>query len=74
VVGVRRSYLESPLGDQETPRIFRRHGPPAAGVHWVMESYKRGSHTVWNCKYHVVWVTNIGSPSLGAMWGSDAVS
>jgi putative transposase len=22
-----------------------------------METYKRGSHTVWDCKYHVVWVT-----------------
>jgi len=22
-----------------------------------MEAYKRGSHTVWNCKYHRVWVT-----------------
>src|SRR5262245_20103962 len=21
-----------------------------------MESYKRGSHTVWDCKYHMVWV------------------
>jgi putative transposase len=22
-----------------------------------MEGYKRGSHTVWDCKYHVVWTT-----------------
>jgi putative transposase len=22
-----------------------------------MEEYKRGSHTVWDCKYHLVWVT-----------------
>jgi hypothetical protein len=21
-----------------------------------MEAYKRGSHTVWDCKYHLVWV------------------
>jgi hypothetical protein len=21
-----------------------------------MEGYKRGSHTVWDSKYHVVWV------------------
>ena len=27
------------------------------GVDWGMESYKRGSHTVWDCKYHLVWVT-----------------
>ena len=22
-----------------------------------MESYKSGSHTVWDCKYHLVWTT-----------------
>jgi putative transposase len=22
-----------------------------------MEEYKRGSHTVWDCKYHLVWPT-----------------
>lgn len=22
-----------------------------------MENYKRGSHTVWNCKYHLVWTS-----------------
>lgn len=22
-----------------------------------MEDYKRGSHTVWDCKYHLVWTT-----------------
>jgi Transposase IS200 like len=22
-----------------------------------MEDYKRGSHAVWDCKYHLVWVT-----------------
>ena len=22
-----------------------------------MENYRRGSHTVWDCKYHVVWTT-----------------
>ncbi len=22
-----------------------------------MEEYKRGSHTVWDCKYHLVWTT-----------------
>jgi hypothetical protein len=21
-----------------------------------MEAYKRGSHTVWDCKYHPMWV------------------
>ncbi len=22
-----------------------------------MKDYKRGSHTIWDCKYHLVWVT-----------------
>ena len=22
-----------------------------------MEDYKRGRHTVWDCKYHLVWTT-----------------
>ena len=22
-----------------------------------MKDYKRGSHTVWDCKYHLVWTT-----------------
>src|SRR5262249_54944513 len=30
-----------------------------------MESYKRGSHTVWDCKYHLVWVTKYRFPILG---------
>ena len=24
-----------------------------------MEAYKRGSHTVWDCKYHLVWAEYI---------------
>src|ERR1700681_1098920 len=27
-----------------------------------MEAYKRGSHTVWDCKYHLVWITNYRHP------------
>jgi REP element-mobilizing transposase RayT len=39
-----------------------------------MEAYKRGSHTVWDCKYHLVWVTKYRYPVLGGMlrkryWG-----
>jgi hypothetical protein len=30
-----------------------------------MEAYKRGSHTVWDCKYHVVWITKYRYPVLG---------
>ena len=29
-----------------------------------MESYKRASHTVWDCKYHLVWVTKYRKPVL----------
>src|ERR1035441_9880837 len=30
-----------------------------------MEGYKRGSHTVWDCKYHVVWTTKYRFAVLG---------
>ena len=30
-----------------------------------MEDYKRGSHTVWDCKYHLVWVTKYRYEVLG---------
>src|SRR5262245_6058325 len=30
-----------------------------------MESYKRGSHTVWDCKYHIVWITKYRFAILG---------
>ena len=30
-----------------------------------MEAYKRGSHTVWDCKYHLVWVTKYRYQVLG---------
>ena len=30
-----------------------------------MESYKRGSHTVWDCKYHIVWTTKYRYQVLG---------
>src|SRR5215831_11955911 len=39
-----------------------------------MESYRRGSHTVWDCKYHVVWVTKYRYPVLGGDVGQDVVS
>ena len=35
------------------------------GVDWGMESYKRGSHTVWDCKYHLVWVTAVLGGDVG---------
>src|SRR5690554_6921555 len=30
-----------------------------------MEDYKRGSHTVWDCKYHLVWNTKYRYEVLG---------
>jgi putative transposase len=30
-----------------------------------MENYKRGSHTVWDCKYHLVWTTKYRYEVLG---------
>lgn len=30
-----------------------------------MENYKRGSHTVWDCKYHLVWTTKYRYDVLG---------
>jgi putative transposase len=30
-----------------------------------MEAYKRRSHTVWDCKYHLVWVTKYRYAVLG---------
>ena len=30
-----------------------------------MEDYKRGSHSVWDCKYHLVWTTKYRYQVLG---------
>ena len=30
-----------------------------------MEAYKSGSHTVWDCKYHLVWTTKYRYEVLG---------
>ncbi len=30
-----------------------------------MQDYKRGSHSVWDCKYHLVWTTKYRYPILG---------
>jgi putative transposase len=29
-----------------------------------MQDYKKGSHTVWDCKYHIVWITKYRYPIL----------
>jgi putative transposase len=35
-----------------------------------MEAYNRGSHTVWDCKYHLVWVTKYRYGVLGGDIGT----
>ena len=37
-----------------------------------MQDPKRGSHTVWDCKYHLVWVTKYRFPILGGDVGQRA--
>jgi putative transposase len=29
-----------------------------------MKDYKSGSHTIWDCKYHIVWITKYRRPVL----------
>jgi Transposase IS200 like len=48
-----------PLGIRK-PLAFRRMGHYPAG----MKDYKAGSHTLWDCKYHLVWVTKYRYPVL----------
>jgi putative transposase len=38
-----------------------------------MQDPKRGSHTVWDCKYHWVWVTKYRFPILGGDVGQRAL-
>ena len=47
-------------GSSEPP-----NASPIAICFLGMESYKRGSHTVWDCKCHIVWVTKYRFPILG---------
>ena len=37
-----------------------------------MQDPRRGSHTVWDCKYHLVWVTKYRFPILGGDVGQRA--
>jgi REP element-mobilizing transposase RayT len=39
-----------------------------------MDHYKRGSHTVWDCKYHLVWATKYRYSVLAGMWAGGAGS
>ena len=38
----------------------------------LMQDAKPGSHTVWDCKYHVVWITKYRFPVLGGDVGQRA--
>jgi putative transposase len=37
-----------------------------------MKDYKTGSHTVWDCKYHLVWITKYRYPVLVGDVGEHA--
>ena len=37
-----------------------------------MQDAKRGSHTIWDCKYHLVWITKYRHPVLGGDVGLRA--
>ncbi len=39
-----------------------------------MRDYKAGSHTVWDCKYHLVWITKCRYPVLAGdvgLWARE---
>lgn len=66
IVATRRNDkrdLESPIGDPQT-LAFRRW-ISRLGYARRMEDYKRGSHTVWDLKYHLVWTTRYRYQVLG---------
>jgi putative transposase len=46
-----------------TTIMARRERAPTL-VQTGMQDYKRGSHAVWDCKYHLVWVTKYRYPIL----------
>lgn len=37
-----------------------------------MRDFKKGSHTVWDCKYHLVWITKYRYPVLAGDIGQKA--
>jgi len=39
-----------------------------------MENYKKRSHTVWDCKYYLVWTTKYRYQVLGGDVGPDVES
>ena len=48
--------LSLPFGIRK-PLAFRRLGSDAAG----MQDAKPGSHTIWDCKHHIVWISKYRS-------------
>ena len=39
------------------------------GYNEWMQDYKKGSHTIWDCKYHIVWTTKYRYQVLGGKVG-----
>ncbi|GLS39330.1 hypothetical protein GCM10010869_49270 [Mesorhizobium tianshanense] len=42
-----------------------------------MEAYKRGGHTIWDCKYHLVWVTKyryLLGGDVGNRWRAEVLA
>jgi len=37
-----------------------------------MQAPKRGSHAIWDCQYHVAWITKYRYPVLGGDVGARA--
>ena len=37
-----------------------------------MQDAKPGSHTIWDCKYHIVWITKYRYPVMGGDVGQRA--
>ena len=37
-----------------------------------MQDAKPGSHTIWDCKYHIVWITKYRFPVMGGDVGQRA--
>jgi Transposase IS200 like len=51
-------YL-SPIGDKKPSPLGDRES-----ILSYMKEYKRGSHSVWDLNYHIVWVTKYRHPIL----------
>ena len=62
-------YLQSPNRDRQNPRL---QAIGKSSYDGRMRDLKRGSHTIWDCKYHLVWVTKYRYPILTGDVGERA--